>query len=307
VLTQVSSSPKTRAKSFQTTRRAGRVLWGTVRGFFNDGAFRLAAALSYYALLSLAPLVLVTFAVVGLIVGRDTVDQQLLHEMRNLVGEDGAEVAKTILEHADRPQAGITAIVLGTLMLFFGATGVFGELQDVFHTIWRDHMTRREGVWGFFIKRLVSLLMITGVIALLLGSLMLDATLTTMQNYFPQYLREDADWLQHVYLLISTALMTLLFAMMFKFLPNVRVRWFPVWISAMVTAALFVLGRYGIGLYLGYSGVGSLYGAAGSLVALLVWVYYSSLILFFGVEFTREYSREFDERFRPGKKPPLST
>lgn len=272
-------------------------MYWTVRRFIDDGAFRLAAALSFYSLLSLGPLLLVTVAIAGLIVGRETVDQRLLLEMEKWMGQDGAQVAKTILEHADRPAAGITAIVVGTVMLLFGATGVFGELQDVFHTIWRDHARPHSGLTGFVIKRLVSLLMVTAIIAMLLGSLMLDAGITALHSHFPQFLPDDAGRFQDLYLLSSAGLMTVLFALMFKFLPNVTIRWFPVWIGAMFTAVFFVLGRYAIGLYIGYGGVASLYGAAGSLVALLVWVYYSSLILFLGVEFTRAYSLEFDPRF----------
>ena len=268
-----------------------------VRRFFRDGAFRLAAALSYYALLSLAPLMLVTVAIAGLIVGRETVDQRLLHDMQNWVGEDGAQVAKTVLEHADRPAAGMTAIVVGTVMLLFGATGFFGELQDVVHTVWKDEAKPHEGLAGFVVKRLVSLVMVCGIIVFLLGSLVVDAAITGLQSYVPQVLPADAEFLQYIYLLASTALMTGLFALMFKFVPNVRVSWLPVWIGAVTTAILFVLGRYAIGMYLGYAGLSSLYGAAGSLVALLVWVYYSSLILFMGVEFTRAYTIEFDKRF----------
>lgn len=260
-----------------------------VKTFDRDHPFQLAAALSYYTVLSLAPLVLVSVAMAGLIFGRDAVKGHLVQELRGLVGEAGAELVQSVLGHATLHGSSVFSLVVGLVSLFIGATTVFIQLQDAVNSIWHVE-ARHDG--NFFErvmrKRLISLAMVLAVGFLLLVSLILSATLsaagdwaggTRMGATFPLILQMLDSF-------FSFAVITLLFAMLFRYLPDVELEWRDVGIGALVTAALFTMGKAVIGLYLGRAGVGTAYGAAGSVVVFLVWVYYAALILFLGVKLT---------------------
>jgi membrane protein len=274
-------------------RARARFQLGTVvealKTFDRDHPFQLAAALSYYTVLSLAPLALVSVAMAGLIFGRDAVEGHLVQELRGLVGDAGAELVQSVLGHASVHGSSIFSLTVGLVSLFLGATTVFIQLQDAVNHIWHV-AARHDG--GFFErvlrKRLISLAMVLAVGFLLLVSLILSAALsaaggwaggTRMGAAFPLMLQGFDSFL-------SFGVIALMFAMLFRYLPDVELDWRDVGFGALVTAGLFTVGKAVIGLYLGRAGVGTAYGAAGSVVVFLVWVYYAALILFLGVKLT---------------------
>ena len=247
----------------------------------------LAAALSYYTLLSVAPLVLVTVAVTGLVFERAAVERKILAEMRELVGDDGAQVVQTVLRHANNPVRGTRSVLIGIVVVLIGATTVFVQLQSSLNRIWQvEENARQSIVWSFVKERLLSLAMILGIGFLLLVSLFVNAGLTAVGEAAGTTGGNTPGLAQAVNTLVSIVVITVLFAMIFKVLPDTDVAWRDVWFGAMTTSALFTFGKYLIGIYLGRAGIGSAYGAAGSLVVLTVWVYYASLIVLFGAELT---------------------
>jgi membrane protein len=265
-------------------------LWEALRTFDRDHPMQLAAALSYYTVLSLAPLVLVSVSMAGLIFGRDAVEGHLVTELRGLVGDSGAELVQSVLGHATLHGSGVFSLTVGLISLFIGATTVFIQLQDAVNNIWHV-AARHDG--GFFErvmrKRLISLAMVLAVGFLLLVSLILSAALSALGNWAAGSTRLGAAFpllLQGLDSFFSFAVITLLFAMLFRYLPDVYLEWRDVAFGALLTAGLFTLGKAVIGLYLGGAGVGTAYGAAGSVVVFLVWVYYAALILFLGVKLT---------------------
>ncbi len=249
--------------------------------FKNHKAQRLGAALAYYTLFSIAPLLLIAIAIAGLVFGRSRAQSQIIGQLRTLVGEAGAKAIAGMLISAAKPKKGALAIVIGAVTLLFGAAGVFGQLKDALNTIWNVEAKPGGGILAFIKGRFLSFAMVLGVGFLLLVSLVIDAALSALSSSL---------W-QPVQLLISFAVVTVLFAMIFRYLPDVRIEWRDVRFGAAFTSLLFVLGKFALGLYLGKRAIGSSYGAAGSLVVLLVWVYWSANILFFGAEFTQVYAR----------------
>lgn len=255
----------------------------------------LAAALSYYTLLSLAPLVLMTVALAGLLFERVAVEHTIVAEMRSLIGDSGAEVVHTILRNADDPETGALSVAIGAVVLLVGATTVFVQLQDALNRIWKvDVSSRGSAIWSFLKGRLLSLAMVLAIGFLLLVSLFVSAGLSATRDSVRGNLGDGTAALHVGHALVSLIVITLLFAMIFKLLPDAPVAWRDVWFGAITTAVLFTLGKYLIGLYLGRAGVGSAYGAAGSLVVVIVWVYYASMILLFGAALTYVRSRKGD-------------
>lgn len=270
-------------------------LWGVLREagaeWMDDDAPRLAAALAYYTLLSLAPLLVIAVAVAGFLFGEDAARRALFEQVRGTVGDSGADVIKDMLEQAGRPGAGSVAAVVGVVTLLFGASGVFAELQGALNVVWDVRPKPGRGVWGVVRDRLLSFAMVLVIGALLLGSVVASAVLSGAEKYFGGAIPAGLPVSQAANAGLGFVVVTVLFAMVFKILPDVRVRWREVWLGAAVTAALFTLGKYLIGLYLGKAGVATPFGAAGSLVALVVWVQYSALILYFGAELTQVVAR----------------
>jgi membrane protein len=266
-----------------------------------DKASRLAAALAYYAAISLAPLLIVLLAIAGLAVGSNTAASQLMDQIRGLVGDQGAEVVHEIITSASKPATGVVSAVLGTVVLLLGASGVFGALQDGLNTIWEVASKPDRGWVGIIKDRFLSLTMVLGVGFLLLVSLVISAALSALGKYLAGIL--PVHWLAFAGLnfVVSFVVVTVLFALIFKFLPDAEISWNNVWLGAATTSLLFTIGKFLIGLYLGRSSAGSAYGAAGSLVVILIWVYYSSQILFFGAELTQVYANRFGSRIRPAK------
>ncbi len=290
---------------------SARAIWELLRDtglkWYNDGAPRLGASLAFYTMLSLAPLLVVVTAIAAFAFGEEAARGRLVDEIRDLAGTEGGKVIQTLLEHAyRRPGQGTFATVVGVLMLLFGASSVFAQLQEALNLIWGVQAKAGGGVLAVVRDRFLSFSMVLGLGFLLLVSLVFSAALTALGNYAGGLLPGYTAVLHVLHLLLSVLLLSVLFALMFKFLPDARVAWRDVWVGAVVTAVLFSVGKYLIGLYLGSSGVGSAYGAAGSFAVFLVWVYYSAQILLFGAAFTQVYANRFGSHVLPegGTKPP---
>jgi membrane protein len=275
----------------------------TFTEWLEDGANRLAAALAYYTTFSLAPLLVLIIAIAGLVGGREAAQTQTMAQVQDLLGVQGREFVQGMIESASRPTTGLAATFLGSVTLLFGALGVFGELQNSLNTIWevkpKPAKGLLDGVKRFVVRRLLSFTMVLGIGFLLLASLVLSAAISAFGEYVGNRWPLADFWLQLLNFVISFAVITLLFAMMFKFLPEIKIAWKDVWLGAAVTSALFSLGKFLIGLYLGRSEVGNTFGAAGSLAILLIWIYYSAQILFFGAEFTQVYANRYGSRIVP--------
>jgi membrane protein len=266
-----------------------------------DKASRLAAAVAYYTILSLSPFLIVVLAVAALAFGKEAAQGELVNEMQNIVGEQGAQAIQTVIVNASKPQTGFFATILGVVTLLFGASGIFGELKDGLNTIWEVEAKTERGILGLIKDRFISLAMVMGVGFLLLVSLIMSAALSAVGNYIGGLLPLNSTVLQLLNFIISFIVITLLFAMIYKVLPDVIISWKDVWIGAAITSFLFTIGKFLLGFYLGKSGIDSAYGAAGSLVLVLVWVYYSAQILFFGAEFTQVYANRFGSHIKPDK------
>jgi len=276
--------------------RAG---WDVIRQtgteFIADRAPRLGAALAFYTALSLAPLLLVVIGIAGLAFGPEAARGEIAHQLRDLIGDEGAEPVQTMLAKSSSQRHGIVATVVGLVTLIVGATGVFSQLQDALNTVWNVQAPpgKGGGIWATVKDQLVSFSMVCGLAFLLLVSLVFSALLSAVGHAFNAWLPDAALWLRLGNCALSFLLTTLLFAMIYKVLPHARPAWSDVWVGAAITAVLFNIGKYLIGLYLGQASVGSTFGAAGSFVVLLMWIYYSTQILLLGAEFTQVYSMRF--------------
>jgi membrane protein len=298
---RVAATQNKRKEPSSTPGKVWALLKETGEDFIDDNVTRLAGALAYFTLLSLAPLVVLAIAVAGLAVDQDALRGRLGAELGAVVGPSGEVAVRTIVENAKTPSEGVVSSILGIVVLLFGASGVFGELQAALNAIWEVAPKPGRGIWGTIRDRLFSFAMVMGVAFLLLVSLILSAALAAAGRFFERSLPGgEAVW-QLVNFVISFAVVSSLFAVTFKVVPDANVRWRDVWIGAVMTAFLFSVGKFLIGLYLGKSTVASSYGAAGSIVLLVIWVYYSSLILFLGAEFTQVYAKRFGSRIRPSE------
>jgi membrane protein len=277
--------------------------WTLIKTTFSEWTeekpFLHAAALAYYTIFSLAPLLLIAIAIAGLAFGRETTEQQIITTLQGLVGPQGAEAIQTMLDNAGSTESGVFASIAGVIMLLIGAGGVIGQLHDSLNTIWGVEPKSGGGLWGMLRDRFVSFAGVLGLGFLLLVSLILSAALTALIQFFGGILPGGTVLWHGVEFLVSFGITTLLFALIFKLLPDAQIAWRDVWVGAAMTAVLFTIGKFLIGLYLGQSGVTSSYGAAGSLVLVLVWVYYSALILLFGAEFTQVYANSRGEGIQP--------
>jgi membrane protein len=273
----------------------------TFSDWSEDKASRLAAALAYYAAVSLAPLLVILMTIAGLALGEEAARGRISAQIGNLVGGQSAQAVEDIIAHANRPSTGLLASVVAIITLLVGASGVFAALQDGLNTIWEVEPKPGRGIAGMIKDRFLSLTMVLGVGFLLLVSLVLSAVLSALGEFVGGWLPFPPFVLQALNFIISFAVVTLLFALIYKFLPDVKIAWNDVWLGAAITALLFTIGKFLIGLYLGRGSVGSAYGAAGSLIVILIWVYYSAQILFFGAEFTQVYADRFGSRITPDK------
>ena len=263
----------------------------TVSEWLNHNAFRLAAALAYYTLFSMAPLLVVAVGIAGLVFGEEAVRGQIFDQLRGLVGDQSAAAVQTAVAAVAVKSSGVLASVIGIVTLLLGSSAVFVELQDALNGMWDAKPLPGTGVWTLARKRLVSLAMVVVIGFLLLVSLALSAILNLVGTYLGGILPVPAFVLETANFVISFLVTALLFGSIFKVLPDVPVHWSDVTIGALATAAMFTIGKSLIGIYLGRTVVASAYGAAGSLIILLLWIYYSALILFLGAEFTQVYAR----------------
>ncbi len=277
---------------------AGSFLREVLREFSDDNALTLGAALAYYTVFSIAPLLVLVIAMAGLVFGREAAQGEIVTQVEGMLGPAGAETIQSMIERASQPASGVVATLLSVVTMIFGASGVFGQLQGSLNRIWGAETLRRRGVKGQVQRRLLSFSMILGIGFLLLVSLALSAVLAGMHRLLDQWFPVLSDVLPLANFLLSFGIITALFAMIYKLLPDARIEWRDVWLGAAFTALLFTLGKSAIGIYLGRAGVTSVYGAAGSLVLILLWIYYSSQLLFLGAEFTEVYSRRYGSRQR---------
>jgi membrane protein len=253
---------------------------------------RLGAALSFYTVLSLSPLIILVVAVAGLVFTRSTAQTHILSQVQGMIGEEGGKAVEAMLANAQRPAAGVLGSAIGLLSLLFGASGVFTELRAALNMIWEVNPDKTSGIMGMLRERFFSFGMVLSIGFLLLVSLVLSTVLAALGKFFGGLLPLPEGVLVALNFLLSFIGIGLLFALIFRFVPETKVRWNDVWLGAIVTAMFFTIGKTLIGVYLGKSSVGSAYGAAGSIIVVIVWVYYSAQIFFFGAEFTHAYAQD---------------
>ncbi len=288
----------------QVAARKPKAAWQLVKLTFgewwNDNPFELAAALAFYTIFSIAPVLLIAVGVASFFLAPETATNRIVNEVQNLVGPQGAQAVRQVIESSRGFGKGIWAVSVGIIMVIIGATVVFGQLQSALNHIW-DVQSKpdRSMIRSLVVDRLRSFSIAICVGFLLLVSLVISAVITALQDYMNNWM-PGVPWLwQTANVLTSFVVIAILFAMIYKFLPDVVISWKDVWIGAAVTALLFTGGKYLIGIYLGHTATASAFGAAGSLVVLLFWVYYSSLIVFLGAEFTQVYARRYGSRILP--------
>ena len=264
----------------------------------DDKASRLAAALAFYTILSLAPILIIVIDIAGFAFGEPAVREEIAYAMQSLVGQDGASAIKMVMEHAAMPGHSTLAEILGLIILLFGAAEVFIQLKDSLNDIWGVLPKFEGGILATIREYFFSLSMVVGIGFLLLVSLVVDAALSAVGTLVGTLIPDNEIFLRAVNFLASFVVITLLFALIYKVVPDARVAWSDVWIGAAFTTLLFIIGKFLIGLYLGYSAEGAAYGAAGSMVILMLWIYYSAQIFLMGAEFTQVYAERFGSRIK---------
>ena len=284
----------------------GKSIWQFLKTTINEWVeaepFQLAAALSYYTLFSLAPLLLIAIGIAGFVFGREAAQNQIVETLQGMIGQDSAQSVQEMIQASnEKPKTGMLSTIIGFVALLFGAGGVVGQLQTSLNKMWEVTPKPGQGIWGFLRQRVFSFAMVLAIGFLLLVSLFVTAVLSSFTGMLSRLLG-DATLIAHaVDILVSFGFVTLLFALIYKYVPDVEIEWRDVWVGAALTAILFTIGKYLIGLYIGTSGVSSTFGAAGSLITILVWVYYSSLIFFLGAEFTRVYATQYGSGVAPAE------
>jgi membrane protein len=277
-----------------------RLFWMAIKGWTKDNVPRLGASLAYYTLFAVSPILVIAIAIAGSVFGAEAVRGQIVGQIDQLIGRDGAMAIQAILEGAHRDRSGTLAIVMGSITLVIAASGAFLELQHALNTIFRVKQDpKKSGIVVFLKNRLRSFGLVVSIGFLLMVSLLVSAALAALAAYVRTSKWGGPALWEVINILVSLGVVTLLFAMIYRFLPDVRLKWRDVWTGALITAVLFSIGKFLIGLYLGRSSIASSYGAAGSIVVLLVWVYYSAQIILLGAEFTRVYAEH-----REGRAPP---
>ncbi|MBV9008535.1 MAG: YihY/virulence factor BrkB family protein [Verrucomicrobia bacterium] len=284
-----------------TWRSVWPIITQTFNEWLDDKAPQLGAALAYYTVFSLAPLILVLLAIIGVLFRNDPSGAwtRMTQQMGYFLDKNAIDVVQEIALKASQPNKSFWATVIGIALAIFGASGVFGQLQDALNTIWGVKAKPGLGVKGFLRTRILSFAMVAGVSFLLLVSLVLEGVLKGFSHWVQTHLPGGITLATSIYVFFDMIIVVLLFGIMFKYLPDVKVRWRDVWIGSIITAILFGIGKWALGLYLGSGAAGSAYGAASSLITLLLWIYYSSQILLFGAEFTQVYTRKFGPEIEP--------
>jgi membrane protein len=278
-----------------------KLLQETLQQWQQDRVSRLAAALAYYTVFSVAPLLVIAVAIAGAVFGQEAAKAEIISQLENLVGSEGASAVVVALNNANQPQVGSIASLISVGVLLIGASGVFAQLQDALNTVWNVQPKPGKGIWGFVSKRLFSFLMVLAIGFLLLASLIISAVLSTVRKFNLDFLPGSQFLWSNIDLFISLGLLTFMFALMFKYVPDVKIAWKDVWVGAIITSLLFLLGKFLLGWYLDQGTLGSTYGAASSLIVFLAWVYYSAQIILFGAEFTQVYAHKYGSKILPGR------
>jgi membrane protein len=268
-----------------------------------DKASQMAAALAYYTIFSLAPMLIIAIAIAGFVWGEEAARGEIMYRIEGIVGSQPAAFLQTLIDNADKPGSGNAgwATLFSVILLLFGSTGVFTQLQDSLNTIWKVKPKPAPGYLTLARKRLSSFLLVLGIGAILLVSLAISAVISFMNSQLVDSVSENSFLWKALDFLVSLGIITLVFALIYKYLPDIDIEWRDVWVGAGLTALLFTIAKFFVGLYLGTGSFRSTYGAAGSLVLLLMWIYFSSLILFFGAEFTRAYTKKYGRKIQPDK------
>jgi membrane protein len=281
---------------------SARVLWelarDTVLQWINHNASSLGAALSFYTLFSIAPILVIAMAVAGSLFGPHVAETHVLNQMRELLGDAGANAVQSLLSSAHQSGLKGVAAAIGVITLLVGATSVFGELQSTLDYIWKSPEKASVAWWRIARSRILSVGLILGVGFLLMVSLVISAALAALGSWFATFMAQWKVIVPALDLVLSLGLTTILFAMIYKYVPRETIAWGDVWIGGLVTACLFSVGKLLIGLYLGRSSLSSAYGAAGSIMVLLLWIYYSAQIFLLGAEFTHVYAYALGSRAR---------
>lgn len=281
-------------------KKSWQICKGTFAEFNEDNVLRLSAALAYYSIFSIGPLLVIAVGLAGFAFGNDTVRHEMQRQLESMLGQKAAQTVESMMA-AQKYGTSLIATIVGIVVLLIGAGGVFGQLQDSLNTIWEVKSKPGVGVWGFVRNRFLSFTMVLGTGFLLLVSMALTTFLTAMSNSLGNKLPISEPLVHGLNFIVSFGIITLLFAMIFKYLPDVRVPFRKVWVGAIGTAFLFTLGKYALALYLGRASTTSSYGAAGSVIVLLMWIYYASVILFLGAEFTQVYAKLTGAKVAPDK------
>ncbi|MBC7541107.1 MAG: YihY/virulence factor BrkB family protein [Candidatus Sericytochromatia bacterium] len=280
-------------------KAAVSLLRTAAQAFMADKVPRLGAALAYYSVFSMAPLLLIAVAMAGWVFGHDAAMGHVAHEIEGLIGRKDALAVQDIIQHSRSPATSLLSTITGVLMLIVGASGVIMGLKDALNTIWGVVPRPGQSLWMTVKETLWSLSALLGTGFLLAVSLLTSAALTATSTYFGTILPGGEGFWHAVNLLVSFASFSTLFALMFRYLPDARVAWRDVAIGALLTGAFFEIGKFLLALYIGTAGVGSTFGAAGSLAVVLIWIYYSAQILFFGAEFTKAYTNTYGSGIVP--------
>jgi membrane protein len=273
-----------------------RLVWQSVEAWFDHSASSMGAAVAFYTIFSIAPLLLMLIAIVGFAVGAEAAQSAILFELEELIGTNGTQAVRAVLKGAGSSDGSIISLSLGALTIFVGATSVFAELQRSIDLIWGVQADKQKGLWRFFKIRLLSFALIIGVGFLLIVSLVVSAGISALTTLWGSLFQRWELLLQLLNALVSFGVITILFALIYKVLPSVKIAWSDVWLGATFTSFLFAVGKFAIGLYIGKSALSSSYGAAGAFVVLIVWVYYSAQIFFMGTEFTHLYAIRYGSR-----------
>lgn len=280
--------------------RLFRLFKDTFNQWNEDKAPQLGAALAYYTVFSLAPLTLVLLAVFSLVFGgSQQAHAKITEQMKYFIDPSAVQVIEQILDKASKPSSGVIATVVGVVIALFGASGVFGALQDALNTIWGVKPKPGLGIRGFLKARFLSFGMVGGVCFLLLVSLAFSTVVKGLSGYLDKVLPGGPTIPLIINLVLDVVVITLMFALIFRFLPDAKIAWRDVWVGAAMTTVLFIIGKYALGLYLASGSAGSAYGAASALITTLLWVYYSAQILLFGAEFTQVYANEYGSHVEP--------
>ena len=278
----------------------GKILWQTINDVLDNRVLKMSAALAYYTVFSIAPMLIVIISLCDIFFGRDAIEGSINQQIQSFVGPQAAQQIQQLLKNAAISNDITWASIVGIVSLVFAATGVFTEIQDSINMIWRLKAKPKKGIIKLVLNRLLSFSMVVGLGFILMVSLAVNALIAALANHLMQRFPQIQVYI--VYLLnyvITFGTISFLFAIIFKLLPDARVKWRDVWVGAFTTAILFMLGKFAIGFYLGKSKVSSTYGAAGSIVIILLWVYYSAVILYFGAAFTRIYAQYIGRQIYP--------